>query len=102
MKGLLGKAREGIYPSFARVGYLNSDGPAGKRIIVIGPDTGPVITEMYLRFETDRYSVRALAAEFRGQGVTLHGRKISSSLVHQILRSRLYMGDFSSVTAISN
>ena len=35
---MLEKARSGIYPSFAPVGYRNVDGPNGKRIIVPDPD----------------------------------------------------------------
>ncbi len=93
-KGMTEKARAGIYLSFARVGYINSDGPAGKRIIVPDLDAGPVVTELFRRFETGSYSIRALAADFRAQGVTLRGRRICSSLVHQILRNRLYTGDF--------
>ena len=33
-KGMLEKARSGIYPSCASVGYRNVDGPNGKRILV--------------------------------------------------------------------
>ena len=33
-KGQLEKARSGMWPSFAPVGYKNVDGPAGKRVIV--------------------------------------------------------------------
>lgn len=33
-KGMLEKARAGIYPRYAPVGYCNADGPNGKRIIV--------------------------------------------------------------------
>ena len=46
-KGMLEKARAGIYPSFAPVGYRNADGPAGKRIIVPDPDTAPIVTELF-------------------------------------------------------
>ena len=94
IKGMLEKARAGIYPSFAPVGYRNADGPAGKRVIVADPDTAPVITELFDRFATGSYSIKALVAELRVEGITLRGRRFSSSTVHQILRKRLYMGDF--------
>ncbi len=93
-KGMLEKARAGIYPSFAPVGYRNADGPAGKRIIVPDADTAPVITELFRRFATGTYSIKALVAELRAEGVTLRGRRPRSSTVHQILRKRLYTGDF--------
>jgi DNA invertase Pin-like site-specific DNA recombinase len=93
-KGMLEKAREGIYPSFAPAGYLNADGPGGKRVIVPDPDTAQVITELFERFATGRYSLKALVKELNGDGNTLRGRKFCSSGVHQILRKRLYTGDF--------
>jgi site-specific DNA recombinase len=93
-KGMLEKARAGLYPSNAPVGYLNVDGPAGKRIIIPDPDTAPVIAELFSRFATGNCSIKALVAEFRVEGVTLRGRRLCSSTAHQILRKRLYMGDF--------
>src|ERR1019366_6720287 len=65
-----------------------------KRIIVHDPDTAPVITELFGRFATGDYSIKAVVAELRGEGITLRGRRLCSSTAHQILRKRLYMGDF--------
>jgi site-specific DNA recombinase len=93
-KGMLEKARSGIYPSFAPVGYRNVDGPNGKRIIVPDPATAGVITELFARFRTGRYSLESLVEELRGEGMTLRGQKLYRSTAHQILRKRLYMGDF--------
>ncbi|HEV8416255.1 MAG TPA: recombinase family protein [Bryobacteraceae bacterium] len=94
IKGMLEKARAGIYPSNAPVGYRNIDGSAGKRIIVPDPDTAPVITDLFRRFATGTYSIKALVSELRTEGVTLRGRRLCSSTTHQILRKRLYTGDF--------
>ncbi len=94
IKGMLEKARSGIYPSYAPVGYRNADGPAGKRIIVRDPDTAPVVVELYERFATGRYSLKALVNELKAEGAKLRGRNLYSSVVHQILRKRLYTGDF--------
>ena len=93
-KGMIEKARSGIYPSFAPVGYRNVDGPNGKRIIVPDPATAGVITELFARFRTGRYSLEGLVEELRGEGMTLRGQKLYRSTAHQILRKRLYMGDF--------
>ena len=93
-KGMLEKARAGIYPSNAPVGYRNADGSAGKRIIIPDPYTAHVIAELFGRFATGTYSIKALVAEIRAEGITLRGRRLCSSTVHQILRKRLYMGDF--------
>jgi site-specific DNA recombinase len=93
-KGMLEKARSGIYPSYARVGYRNTDGPNGKRGISPDPEAAPIIVDLYARFATGHYSIEALGAELRVEGVTLRGRRIFNSLLHQILRNRLYMGEF--------
>src|SRR3984893_14508275 len=63
VKGMTEKAREGIYPSYAPVGYRNADGPCGKRVIISDPDAAPVITELFERFATGRYSLKALVKE---------------------------------------
>ncbi|MGA7414548.1 MAG: recombinase family protein [Bryobacteraceae bacterium] len=93
-KGMLEKARSGFYPSFAPVGYLNADGAGSKRVIIPDPDSAPVITELFQRFATGRCSLKALAKELNYEGVRLRGQKLYSSGVHQILRKRLYTGDF--------
>jgi len=49
-KGMTEKARAGIYPSFAPVGYRNVDGPAGKRIIEPAPECGTDYRGLVLAF----------------------------------------------------
>jgi hypothetical protein len=71
MKGMLEKARAGIYPSFAPVGYCNTPGPNGKRIIQPDPDTAPVIVEIFRRFASGRCSLRDLVSQLRAEGVRL-------------------------------
>jgi DNA invertase Pin-like site-specific DNA recombinase len=94
VKGMTEKACAGIYPSCAPVGYRNSDGPNGKRVIVSDPEVAPTITELFGRFASGRYSLKALVKEANGEGLKLRGRRLYSSVVHQILRKRLYTGDF--------
>ena len=94
LKGMTEKARAGIYPSCAPVGYRNADGTNGKRTVIPDPNTAPVITELFERFVAGRQSVKTLVKELNSEGVTLRGRKLYSSEVHHILRKRLYSGDF--------
>jgi DNA invertase Pin-like site-specific DNA recombinase len=94
VKGMTEKARGGMYPSYAPVGYRNVDGADGKRIIVPDPDAASVITELFGRFTEGRHSLKALVKEINAEGLKLRGRKLYSSVVHQILRKRLYTGDF--------
>jgi site-specific DNA recombinase len=94
VKGMTEKARAGIYPSYAPVGYKNTNGAHGKRVIVPDPDAALVITELFDRFATGRYSVKSLVKELNSENVKLRGVPLRTSLVHQILRKRLYTGDF--------
>jgi hypothetical protein len=88
------KARAGIYPSYAPVGYRNLIGPNGKRTISPHPDTAPVIIDIFERFAAGNHSVKSLVNELNAEGVQLRGHRLHGSLVHQILRKRLYIGDF--------
>jgi HJR/Mrr/RecB family endonuclease len=58
LKGMTEKARAGIYPSFAPVGYQNVDGPNGKRIIAPHRDEAPIISDLFARFATGNRRVR--------------------------------------------
>src|ERR1051325_6979239 len=94
IKGMTEKARAGMYPSYAPVGYRNIAGVDGKRIIVPAPDAASVITELLERFAAGRHSLKALVRECNAEGLKLRGRKLYRSLVHHILRKRVYTGDF--------
>jgi len=93
LKGMLQKAKTGLYPSCAPAGYCNIEGPHQKRIIVPNSDA-PTITRLFEEFVTGRYSLKALAAKSRAEGWTVGGRRLHKSTLHQILRKRIYTGDF--------
>jgi site-specific DNA recombinase len=93
-KGMLEKARNGFWPSYAPVGYKNTTRSDGKRIITPDPATAPVITQLYEWFATGTYSLKTLAAKARKEGLRLGQGNLHKSIVHQILRKRLYSGDF--------
>jgi site-specific DNA recombinase len=94
IKGMTEKARAGIYPSYAPVGYRNVDVAHGKRMIEPNPEAAPIIAEIFVRFAQGHHSVRSLVKDMNSVGVQLRGRRLQSSAVHQILRKRLYCGDF--------
>ena len=73
-KGMTEKARAGIYPRCAPVGYKNVDSGNGKRTIVPDPDSAPVVSEICERFSAGRHSVKALVRELNSEGVQLRGR----------------------------
>jgi len=94
LKGMTEKAQAGMYPSCAPIGYKNADGPAGKRIIVSDPATAPTISRLVELFATGDFSLKELAAKARSECLSLRGARIYKRTLHQILRKRLYSGDF--------
>jgi len=94
LKGMTEKAQAGMYPSCAPIGYKNADGPACKRIIVSDPATAPTISRLFELFATGDFSLKELAAKARSECLSLRGSRIHKSTLHQILRKRLYSGDF--------
>ena len=95
-KGLHTKAAQGLYPSYAPLGYLNVVGPDGKRIIVPDPILGPMITKLFTWFASCEYSLKALAAKAYAEGFRfrLTRNKIPVTTLHKTLRKRIYTGEF--------
>ncbi|WP_254514694.1 recombinase family protein [Novosphingobium sp. G106] len=95
-KGMLEKAEQGIWPSRAPLGYTNVIGPAGKKVIAIDTEVGPLITQLFEWFESGRYSLKQVAQKARCAGLRYRksGRPLVVSTVHKILRNRLYTGSF--------
>jgi len=44
---MLEKAQQGIWPSFAPIGYLNVAEPGGRKIIIDDPHLGPLVTRLF-------------------------------------------------------
>ena len=95
-KGMLEKAEQGIWPSFAPLGYRNLDGPDGKKIIAPDPDVAPIISKLFDWYATGRFSLKEAAYKARDAGLVYRksGAKVPVSTVHSILRNRIYTGWF--------
>ena len=95
-KGMLEKARQGIWPSFAPLGFLNVPGADGKRTIVPDPNLAPIIKHMYEQYATGKYSLKEMVRIARADGFTYRksGDPVPISTIHKILRNRIYSGDF--------
>lgn len=95
-KGMLEKAEQGIWPSFAPLGYANIVGPHGKKIIAVDPEAGPLVARVFEWFETGNYSLKEVAQKARSAGMRYRrtGKLIGTSSIHRILRSRIYTGSF--------
>lgn len=90
-KGLRAKAAQGLYPSFAPPGYVNTVGASGKRIIVPDPVLGPIVTELFTWFASGEYSVKALAKKAYEEGFRfrISRNKVPPTTLHKILRKRI-------------
>src|SRR5258706_2398382 len=95
-KGMLEKAEQSIYPSFAPLGYRNVMGPSGKRIIEPDPDIASIITKIFQWYATGQCSILEVTERARQTGLVSRAAKkpISKSNIHKLLRKRLYTGDY--------
>ena len=95
-KGMREKAEQGLWPTFAPLGYRNVLAPNGKRIIEPDPELAPLIRGLFESYAHGTQSIKDAAQEARSAGLTFRksGSRIPTSTVHKILRTRLYMGEF--------
>ena len=95
-KGLREKAEEGLWPSFAPLGYLNVEGPDQRRLIVPDPDRAPLVAKLFEWYATGDYSLKEVGRMARQAGFTFRksGAAIPTATAHRILRKRIYTGDF--------
>jgi DNA invertase Pin-like site-specific DNA recombinase len=95
-KGMSEKAEQGIWPTFAPLGYRNITGPDGKKIIAPDPNGAPLISKLFERYATGTLSLKDAAKETQAAGLVYRksGAKVPVSTVHSILRNRLYTGWF--------
>ncbi len=96
-KGVRAKAAQGLWPSYAPVGYLNTVRADGKRIIIPDPTLGPVVASVFTWFASGEYSLKALAKKAFEAGFRFRKSqgKIPVTTLHKVLRNRIYTGEFS-------
>jgi site-specific DNA recombinase len=95
-KGMLEKAQQGHWPSFAPIGYRNVKDGQGRKVITGDPEAGSLVTCVFDWHATGAYSLKDVTAMARDAGMRYRrsGRPIGVSTVHGILRNRLYAGSF--------
>jgi hypothetical protein len=95
-KGMLEKAEQGIWPSFAPLGYLNVDGPHGKRTIIPDPAVAPIIRNLFEWYATGEYSLAEVTKMATAAGMVFRksGKPVPKATVANILHNRIYTGDF--------
>ena len=90
-KGMLEKAEQGLWPSFAPLGYLNSD-----RTIVPDPVIAPIIRNLFEWYATGEYSLADVTKMAKRAGMVFRksGNLVPKATVQKILHNRIYTGDF--------
>jgi site-specific DNA recombinase len=71
-------------------------GPSGKKCIEPDPEVAPFVVQLYGWYGTGRHSLLEVTKMVRKAGMAYRksGDSVAKSLVHKILRNRIYMGDF--------
>jgi site-specific DNA recombinase len=95
-KGMLEKAEQGIWPSYAPLGYVNVDGTNGKRTIQPDPQLAPVIRKMFEWYATAECSLAEVTKKAQAAGMIFRksGNPVPKATIHKILHNRIYTGDF--------
>ena len=93
-KGLREKAEQGIWPSKAPMGYRNVEGPSGKKIIEIDPDTGPIVQRMFERYATGQVSMAEIGRLAIEEGLELQREGNLAAVIQHTLKNPLYAGRF--------
>jgi site-specific DNA recombinase len=90
-KGMLEKAEQGMWPSFAPLGYLNVG-----RSIIPDPVTAPIIRSIFEWYATGEYSLSEVTKKAKAVGMVFRksSRPVPKSTVAKILHNRIYTGDF--------
>lgn len=94
-KGMIEKAEQGIYPSFAPLGYINVE-CNGKRFIQPDPEVGWQVCKLFEWYATGNYSLLELTKKSHNEGFVSRksGQMVPKSVVHKILKNPLYYGEF--------
>ena len=96
-KGLREKAEQGMWPSFAALGYRNVVGEDGRHGIEPDPERAPLVRQIFDWYATGGHSLKEIAGMARQAGFTFRksGGPLPTPTIHKILRHRLYTGGFS-------
>ncbi len=93
-KGMLEKAEEGTWPSWAPLGYLNS-GENGKKTIVADPRKAPIVGKMFEWYAAGDCSLAEVRTRAIEAGLTgRRGTPPSKSTVADTLKNPFYTGCF--------
>lgn len=91
-KGMAEKARQGLWPSAAPFGYANVIDPGGRKVVVVDPEVGPLVTLLYEWFASGHYTLKSITRKARLAGIK--GRRnrnpIAGATIAHTLRNPFY------------
>jgi len=91
-KGMQEKAEQGLWPSFAPLGYLNNRETKG---IDIDFKRAPIIRELFEIYSEGKSTLRDLTRIASEKGLrTRKGNTVSRSNIHKMLKNPIFIGDF--------
>jgi len=95
-KGMMEKGRQGLWPSYAPVGYINTVSPSEKKIIVPDPERAPIIAKLFEVYSKGDTSLKELAKKAKTLGLTRRGKgsSFTPGSFQRVLRNRIYYGEF--------
>lgn len=93
-KGMLEKAEQGIYPSFAPYGYMNVV-ENGKKVLKPDPESASYVKKMFELYATGQYSLLSLKKKMLADGMIYrNGKNFYKHTVEVILKNEFYTGVF--------
>lgn len=93
-RGIRAKCSLGWRPGPPPIGYYNR-AMGGLKDIIIDPDRGPIITEMFEKVATNHNSGRTIKRWLDKVGLTTRkGKKVVLSQIYQMLKNPFYYGRF--------
>jgi site-specific DNA recombinase len=95
-KGMTEKAEQGIWPSYAPIGYMNVKLLSGKNGIVLDQSRAIIIRRLFDMYATKDFSLKELTQWARSVGLTFRksAKPLNKATIHGILHNRIYTGDF--------
>jgi DNA invertase Pin-like site-specific DNA recombinase len=95
-KGMTEKAEQGIWPSYAPLGYLNTKLPSGKNGIAQDKNRAKLVRRLFEKYATGNFSLKQLAEWAASASLTFRksGRPINKATIQGILHNLIYTGYF--------
>jgi len=89
-EAMAAKARQGIYPSFAPIGYLND---RLAKTLILDAERAPLIRELFETYGGSDISLRKLVDWARKRGLTTRqGGTLGRAALHKVLTNPIYSG----------